>query len=73
MIVKAMLSIVMWGAAAIGFLRGHLKIWERVWAFLAAAMMLATYQFSDEIGFAACIAFLLWHLWNTRAPRLKAA
>lgn len=69
MIGKALLSIIMWGAASIGYLRGHLKIWERVWAFAAAAMMLATYPYSDEIGFAACIAFLLWHWWKTRAPQ----
>jgi len=73
MIGKALLSIVMWGAAAIGFLRGHLKIWERIWAFAAAALMLATYPLSDEVGFAACMAFLLWHWWNTREPQLKAA
>ncbi|WP_439271359.1 TRAP transporter permease [Pseudochrobactrum sp. HB0163] len=69
MIGKALLSIIMWGAASIGYLRGHLKIWERVWAFAAAAMMLATYPYSDEIGFAACIAFLLWHWWKTRAAQ----
>lgn len=71
--IKALLSIVMWGAAAIGYLRGHLQIWERLWAFLAAAMMLATYPLSDEIGIAACIAFILWHWWRTRAPNMKAA
>ncbi|WOC15633.1 TRAP transporter permease [Pseudochrobactrum sp. MP213Fo] len=73
MIGKALLSIIMWGGAAIGFLRGHLKIWERVWAFLAAAMMLSTYPLSDEIGFTACIAFIVWHWWRTREPAMKAA
>jgi TRAP transporter 4TM/12TM fusion protein len=65
-IVKALLSIVMWGAATIGFLTTPLKVWERVWAFLAVALMLATYPWSDEIGFAACAAFLVWHFSRAR-------
>ncbi|GHC77538.1 TRAP transporter permease [Limoniibacter endophyticus] len=66
MLVKALLSIVLWGAATIGHLRTPLRIWERVWAFSAIALMLATYPLSDEIGFAACIAFLAWHFWKSR-------
>jgi len=65
-IVKALLSIVMWGAATIGFLSTPLRVWERVWAFLAVALMLATYPWSDEIGFAACAAFLIWHFSRAR-------
>jgi len=65
-IVKALLSIVMWGAATIGFLVTPLRVWERVWAFLAVALMLATYPWSDEAGFAACVAFLIWHFSRSR-------
>lgn len=67
---KALLSIVMWGAAAIGFLLIPLKIWERLWAFLAVVLMLAIYPYSDEIGFVACAAFLLWHVLRARRQPL---
>ncbi|MFQ0812376.1 C4-dicarboxylate ABC transporter [Brucella anthropi] len=66
MLVKALLSILLWGAAAIGHLRTPLNIWERLWAFIAIALMLATYPYSDELGFAACAAFLAWHFWRSR-------
>ena len=66
MFIKALLSILLWGAAAIGHLRTPLNIWERIWAFAAIALMLATYPYSDELGFAACAAFLAWHFWKSR-------
>lgn len=72
MVVKALLSIVMWGAAAIGFLITPLKLWERVWAFAAVALMLATYPWSDEIGFSACAAFLIWHFMRSRGQQQPA-
>lgn len=72
MIVKALLSILLWGAAAIGHLRTPLNMWERLWAFVAIALMLATYPYSDELGFAACAAFLAWHFWRSR-PSIVAS
>ncbi|MFC7066611.1 TRAP transporter permease [Brucella rhizosphaerae] len=66
MFIKALLSILLWGAAAIGHLRTPLNMWERIWAFVAIALMLATYPYSDELGFAACAAFLIWHFWRSR-------
>ena len=66
MFIKALLSILLWGAAAIGHLRTPLNMWERIWAFAAIALMLATYPYSDELGFAACAAFLAWHFWRSR-------
>ena len=66
MVVKALLSILLWGAAAIGHLRTPLNRWERIWAFAAIALMLATYPYSDELGFAACATFLAWHFWRSR-------
>ena len=66
MFIKALLSILLWGAAAIGHLRTPLNMWERIWAFVAIALMLATYPYSDELGFAACAAFLAWHFWRSR-------
>ncbi len=73
MIIKALLSILLWGAAAIGHLRTRLQLWERIWAFAAIALMLATYPYSDELGFAACAAFLVWHFWRSRAPAVATS
>ncbi|GGE53330.1 C4-dicarboxylate ABC transporter [Agaricicola taiwanensis] len=64
---KAVLAIALWGAAGIGFLRTKLAWWERLWAFGAAAFLIAALPMTDEIGFAACVAFIAWHLWRTRS------
>lgn len=61
------------GASVIGHLRTPLKLWERAWAFAAIALMLATYPYSDELGFAACAAFLAWHFWKSRQSAVTAA
>ncbi|MBK3745812.1 TRAP transporter permease [Paraburkholderia aspalathi] len=66
MIGKALLSILMWGAAAIGFLRAPLKAWERIWAFLAVILLVIPYAISDALGLLACAAFIAWHIWRTR-------
>ncbi|RCS23000.1 TRAP transporter permease [Phyllobacterium salinisoli] len=66
MVGKALLSILMWGAAAIGYLRGKLTWWERLWAFAAAALMIAALPLTDEIGIAGCVLFIVWHWWRTR-------
>ncbi len=65
---KAVLAIGLWGAAAIGFLGTPLTWWERIWAFLAAAFLITALPITDEVGFAACLAFALW-IWrrNRRA------
>ncbi len=69
---KALLGIMLWGAAAIGHLRAPLAWWERVWAFAAAALLVLALPLTDEIGFAACIAFVAWHVWRTRKPAAGA-
>ncbi len=68
---KALVAIMLWGAAAIGFLRSRLALWERLWAFVAAALLIAALPLTDELGFAVVAAFLAWHVWRARA--LKAA
>jgi TRAP-type uncharacterized transport system fused permease subunit len=70
-VAKALLAIALWGAAAIGFLAGPLAWWERIWAFAAAALLIAALPLTDEIGFAGCLGFLAWVWWRRR--RLAAA
>jgi TRAP transporter 4TM/12TM fusion protein len=63
---KALLAICLWGAAAIGYLFGPLGVLARLIAFAAAALLVAALPLTDELGFAACAAFLAWHGWRNR-------
>ncbi|HQY39851.1 MAG TPA: TRAP transporter fused permease subunit, partial [Giesbergeria sp.] len=66
---KALIAIGMWGAGAIGFLFGPLNLLERLAAIVAASFLVAALPMTDEIGLAAVVAFLAWHVWRTRAAR----
>ena len=70
---KALVAIMLWGAAAIGYLFGRVSPLERLWAFAAAALLIAALPATDEIGFAAVAAFLAWHFWRTRSVRTAPA
>ncbi|MEP7208223.1 MAG: TRAP transporter permease [Casimicrobiaceae bacterium] len=70
---KAVLAIALWGAAAIGYLRGVLNWAERIFAFAAAAMLVAALPVTDELGFAASALFLGWHFVRTRDAKRVAA
>lgn len=63
---KAVVAIVLWGAAAIGHLRAPLNPAERLFAAAAAFMLVAAIPLTDEIGFAMSAAFALWHGLRTR-------
>jgi TRAP transporter 4TM/12TM fusion protein len=65
---KAVLSIALWGAAAIGYLFAPLNMIERIFAAAAAFMLVAAIPLTDEIGFAMSAAFLAWHLYRERRP-----
>ncbi|MBU0752416.1 MAG: TRAP transporter permease [Gammaproteobacteria bacterium] len=63
---KAVVAIALWGAAAIGHLRGPLNVVERLFAASAAFMLIAALPITDEIGFAMAAAFLGWNFWRSR-------
>jgi TRAP transporter 4TM/12TM fusion protein len=63
---KALLAITLWGAAAIGYLRTPLQVWERIFAAAGAFMLVAALPLTDEVGFAMCAAFIGWHWLRTR-------
>ncbi|HEX2020807.1 MAG TPA: TRAP transporter permease [Aurantimonas sp.] len=65
-LVKAILSIALWGAAAIGFLLMPLKWWERAVATAAAFTLVAALPITDEIGFGLAAAFIAWHVYQRR-------
>jgi TRAP transporter 4TM/12TM fusion protein len=68
---KAVLSICLWGGAAIGYLLSPLNPIERLIAAASACLLVVAIPLTDEIGFAASAAFLGWHA--LRAGRLAAA
>ncbi|MDP2134093.1 MAG: TRAP transporter permease, partial [Sulfuritalea sp.] len=70
---KAVLSIGLWGAAAIGYLLAPLNAIERAFAAAAAFMLVAAYPLTDEIGFGMSAVFALWHLLRTRRAARRTA
>lgn len=63
---KTALSIGLWGAAVIGFLRARLTVWERVLAAAAAFTLVAALPITDEVGFALSAIVIGVHLYRTR-------
>jgi len=74
-VAKAIIAVMLWGVAIIGFLRTSVAWWERLWALAAASMLVLALPITDEIGWAGSIAFLVWHYWRARqaAPQPKPA
>lgn len=70
-VIKAIVAIILWGAGATGFLFSRLNWFERIYAVAAAALLVLAHPLSDQLGAAATILFLGWHLLRTR--QLKVA
>jgi TRAP transporter 4TM/12TM fusion protein len=70
---KAVVSIMLWGAAAIGFLTGPLNMAERIFAAAAAFMLVAAIPLTDEIGFVMSAAFVVWHIIRRRRADRRPA
>jgi TRAP transporter 4TM/12TM fusion protein len=68
-VVKALIAIGLWGAAATGYAVDRLNAAERVYCLAAACLLVAAVPWTDQAGFAATAAFLAWHLWRTRGAR----
>jgi TRAP-type uncharacterized transport system fused permease subunit len=66
---KAVVAISLWASGITGFLRTRMNWLERIWVVLAAALLVAAVPMTDEIGFAATAAFLVWHV--TRSRRMQ--
>jgi TRAP-type uncharacterized transport system fused permease subunit len=65
-VAKALVGIMLWGIAIIGFMRDDIAWWERVWALAAASTLIVALPVTDEIGWAMAVGFFAWHLWRTR-------
>jgi TRAP transporter 4TM/12TM fusion protein len=69
MVVKAVVAIMLWGGAAVGYLRAPLNWVERAFATGAAMLLVVALPLTDEVGFGLAAAFVAWHLWRSRALR----
>ena len=74
-VVKATLAMLLWGAAAIGYVMVKLTWWERVLATTAAAFLVLAVPATDEIGFALSLLAVAIHVWRSRStsPKHRAA
>ncbi|TIU43294.1 MAG: TRAP transporter large permease subunit, partial [Mesorhizobium sp.] len=70
-VAKACMGIVLWGAAAVGFLARRMALWERLVAFAAGLLLVVALPLTDETGWALALAWIGWHCW--RARRLSTA
>ena len=72
-VVKAVVSIMLWGAAAIGFGLRPLQLHERLLAAAAAFLLVAALPLTDELGFLLAAAVIGWHWWRNRLLSATAA
>jgi TRAP transporter 4TM/12TM fusion protein len=65
-VIKTLLAIWLWGGVVVGYLWAPLTVAQRVFAVIAAGMLVAAAPMSDEIGFAMSVVFIIWHLMQKR-------
>jgi TRAP-type uncharacterized transport system fused permease subunit len=66
-VVKAIVAVGLWGAAATGFLIAPIGWAGRVFAVIAACLLVTALPITDEIGFALSTVFVAWHFWRARS------
>ncbi|TPM35593.1 TRAP transporter permease [Mesorhizobium sp. B2-3-4] len=71
-VVKACMGIVLWGAAAVGFLAARMAWWERLVAFGAGVLLVAALPLTDEAGWVLALAWIGWHVWRARQAQIAA-
>ena len=65
-VIKALLAIYLWGCAAIGYLWSPLNMFERIFAVLAAVLLVAAIPATDDAGFMFGFLFIAWNWWKSR-------
>ena len=63
---KAIVAIVLWGGAAVGYLLAPLSVIERVLAALAALLLVAALPWTDEADLALGFAIIAFNAWRNR-------
>jgi len=64
-VLKALITIGLWGAASVGFLWVSMPWYERILALVGAFALVVASPVTDQIGFAATALVLLLH-WRRR-------
>lgn len=72
-VIKAVLAVGLWGVGVTGFLLMPIGWFARIFAVAAAALLVTAAPWTDELGFVATAAFLIWHVMRTRQARQHAA
>jgi TRAP-type uncharacterized transport system fused permease subunit len=70
-VVKAALAMLLWGAAAIGYVYAPLAWWERLLATIAAMFLVLALPVTDEIGFALAALAIAIHVFRSRGFEAK--
>ncbi|RWC44176.1 MAG: TRAP transporter permease [Mesorhizobium sp.] len=70
-VAKACMGIVLWGAAAVGFLARRMAWWERLLAFAAGVLLVAAVPLTDEAGWALSLAWIGWHCFRARQASVR--
>jgi TRAP-type uncharacterized transport system fused permease subunit len=70
--VKVLIAVGLWGVAAVGYWLAPVNWFERLFAFVAAAFLIAAVPLTDEIGFALAALFAVWHTVRARSARRNA-
>ena len=71
---KAVLAISLWAVMTIGYLWQPVSLLWRVFAFVAAALLVAAVPFTDETGFAMAAVFIIWQWFkNRKVPQVMTA
>jgi TRAP transporter 4TM/12TM fusion protein len=65
-VAKACMGILLWGAAAVGFLFARAAWWERIVAFAAGLLLVLAVPLTDELGWALAFIWIGWHWWRSR-------
>lgn len=65
---KAVLAISLWAVMTIGYLWQPVGWFGRLFAFVAAALLVAAVPFTDEMGFAMAAVFIFWQWFRNRLP-----
>jgi len=71
-VLKAVIAIVLWGSASIGYLRAPINWAERIVATGAAFLLVVAIPWTDEAGFALAAAFVGWHWLRSRPVKRTA-
>ncbi len=70
-VLKAVIAIVLWGGAALGYWMAPLRWYERAWALLAAGLLVTAAPITDELGLSMAAVLVVVH-W-ARLRRLRAS